>query len=300
MDTQDKPRRFCHAVPPAQAGQTVEQLLLGQGYSKRLIIALKQTADGLCVAGQRVRSTRVLHSGETLVVTLPPERAPARRAPLQSPLADRLQVLYEDADIIVYNKPAGLPCHRSGGHLADTLENASAGVFRAVNRLDKDTSGALLAAKHQLAAARLWQQVQKSYLAVVCGAPPRREGLLELPLRRAVAYEPLQVVDWQAGKPARTAYKTLCSGGGYTLLRCTLHTGRMHQIRAQMAAVGCPLAGDTLYGGSEAAPGRQALHCEWVAFAHPCDGRALRIVAPLATDMAALLRDNGLQLPEND
>lgn len=139
-------------------GETVEERLLAEGYSKRLIVLLKQLPEGLTVAGERVRSTRPLHPGEILAVALPLDPPRVHRLSVGVP------VLYEDEDLTVYNKPAGMVCHRSGSHRYDTLENAAEGVFRAMNRLDKDTSGALVAAKHQLAAAKLWRNIERATL----------------------------------------------------------------------------------------------------------------------------------------
>ncbi len=268
-------------------GQSVQQRLLAEGYSKRLIVALKQTENGLCVAGNRVRSTYILKLGETLTVTLP--QPAVRRAASDT----AVPVLYEDADIAVYNKPAGLVCHRSGGHFADTLENTAEGVFRAMNRLDRDTSGALVTAKHQLAAARLWQNIDKRYIAVAQGRVLAPHSFITLPLTRETPYEPRQVVR-NDGKPACTEYRVLAQNNRLTVVECTLHTGRMHQIRAHFAAVGHPLLGDAFYGGENADLQRQALHCANVRFNHPVTQQELCLSAPLPDDLFKLLEQNGL------
>lgn len=270
-------------------GQSVQARLLAEGYSKRLIVALKQTEQGLTVSGERVRSTYLLKRGETLIVTLPqPE---VRRAVSDA----AVPVLYEDADIIVYNKPAGMACHRSGGHFADTLENAAEGVFRAMHRLDRDTSGVLVAAKHQLAAARLWQRIEKQYIAVAQGKIPEPHGFITLPLARERPYEPRQTVRAD-GKFARTEYRVLIQSDQLTVAKCLLHTGRMHQIRAHFAAVGHPLVGDALYGGGTDLLQRQALHCAAVEFFHPITAQSLRLSAPLPEDIEKLLAKNGLTI----
>lgn len=261
--------------------------LLAEGYSKRLIIALKQTEDGLCVAGKRVRSTYILKQGETLTVTLP--QPAVSRAVSEA----AVPVLYEDADIIVYNKPAGLACHRSGGHFADTLENTAEGVFRAMSRLDRDTSGALVAAKHQLAAARLWQNIDKRYIAVVQGRVLASHGFITLPLAREAPYEPRQVVRAD-GKPACTEYCVLAQNDSLSVVACILHTGRMHQIRVHFSAVGHPLLGDAFYGGETVDIQRQALHCAKVMFIHPITQKEMYLSAPLPNDIIKILAENGM------
>ena len=273
----------------AAAGQTVYQLLQQEGYSNRLIIALKQTEDGLTVLGKRVRTTHGLMAGEILTVTLPQVDVPRAVSNAAVP------IIYEDEDIAVYNKPAGMVCHRSGSHFADTLENTQNGVFRAMHRLDRDTSGALVTAKHQLAAAKLWQQIEKRYIAVVQGRLADRHGFITLPLDRAAAYEPRQIV-CEDGKPAKTEYQILAINDVFTVVACTPHTGRMHQIRAHFAALGHPLAGDAFYGGETTHITRQALHCEKVIFKHPITHKLCCFTALIPRDMADLIAKNGLIL----
>lgn len=284
-NTRADARQFSYSANAG--GQSVQQRLLAEGYSKRLIVALKQTENGLCVAGNRVRSTYILKLGETLTVTLP--QPAVRRAASDT----AVPVLYEDADIAVYNKPAGLVCHRSGGHFADTLENTAQGVFRAMNRLDRDTSGALVTAKHQFAAARLWQNIEKRYVAVAQGKILTPHGFITLPLARETPYEPRQVV-CADGKYACTEYRVLDQNDRLTVVECTLHTGRMHQIRAHFAAVGHPLLGDVFYGGETAEIQRQALHCVNVRFIHPVTQEELCLFAPLPDDILKLMEQNGL------
>ena len=266
--------------------------LLAEGYSKRLIVALKQTGDGLCVAGKRVRATYILKQGETLTVTLPQQPA-VRRAASEA----AVPVLYEDADIIVYDKPAGLACHRSGGHFADTLENTAEGVFRAMHRLDRDTSGALVVAKHQLAAAQLWRRIEKRYIAVAQGRLLEPHGFITLPLAREAPYEPRQVVRADGdGKYACTEYRVLAQNDCLTVAECILHTGRMHQIRVHFSAIGHPLFGDAFYGGETADIQRQALHCAKVLFTHPITRKEMCLSAPLPDDMIKIIRENGFDI----
>lgn len=277
-------RRLEHHMESNDHGKTVAEALMARDYSKRLIVALKQQPEGLLLNGVRVRSTAMLKAGDLLGVTLPDERPAAR---INDALA--VSVLYEDDDLVVYDKPAGLVCHRSGSHIDDTLENAfGLGTFRAVFRLDRDTSGALLVAKHQMAAGRLWRGVEKRYLAVVAGRPFPDKGTIDLPLERERAYEPRQTVS-PDGRPARTHYRVLRSTGDRSLLECRLETGRMHQIRAHLAAAGHPLLGDALYGGDLSSVSRQALHCAELSFFQPVTGERLRVISPIPEDFSQLL-----------
>ena len=283
-------RQLVYTVTAENDGVTVEALLYANGIGRRLTVRLKQTPDGLCVAGERVRSTRVLHAGETLTVTLPaPETVTTRGT---------IPIIYRDEDIIVCDKPAGMACHRSGGHIDDTLESAvGERPLRLIGRLDKDTSGVLVLGRHQLAASRLHGHIEKHYIAVAGGTLPEKEGDITLPLERAAAYEPLQTVT-PDGAPCRTYYRVLWQGEGMSLVLCTPVTGRMHQIRAHLAAVGAPLLGDALYGGDCGRIKRQALHCRDAAFTHPFGGKSLRFCAPLPQDMQNLLPDDALTLIE--
>ena len=273
-------RTLQFAIGEANDGKTVEQFLLQNGVSKRLLVKLKQTPDGLVLDGRRARSTAVLAAGQTLTVTPPQTQSGKASVP----------ILYEDDDLIVAEKPAGMPCHRSGSHIGDTLEDCiPARPLRAVGRLDKDTSGLIVLAKHQLAAARLHGTIEKTYLAVVGGELPLGEGAVELPLIREAPYEPRQVVD-PAGLPARTVYRIVWAGNGYSAALCRLPTGRMHQIRAHFAAIGHPLLGDALYSGDCSLLRRHALHCLRVSFFHPMEkGRELIFQSELPTDLCALL-----------
>lgn len=286
--SENKSRSFSFLVPQEQAGISVNDFLLQNGFSKRLIVKLKQTEDGLAVNGERSRSTYRLNAGEALCITLPQKQVSRRKNEIAVP------VLYEDVDIAAYDKPAGLACHRSGGHIDDTLENCFDGVFRAVYRLDKDTSGVLLTAKHQLAAARLHSGVDKIYLAVIEGEIEGDEGAIELPLERERAYEMRQTVS-DTGKPCRTGYRVIDKSNGYSLVACTPHTGRMHQIRAHFAAIGMPLAGDSFYGARKSGMARQALHCLQASFNHPISGVALTVRAEIPTDMTAFLQEMNMK-----
>ena len=250
------------------------------------------------------------------------------------PVKGELAILYEDEDVIVLNKPAGLVSHPSHGHHRDTLANFLAGYYegkgmggrlRVVGRLDKDTSGVILFAKSAMAAARLFKQkdkgeCRKTYLAVtegtglheagadnfnknaICGESAALEGT-----DRSVSREddrnagwqeislPLGPVPWSlakqqvlappAGKPALTRYVCLGEKEGYSLIKAEIETGRTHQIRVHMAAIGHPLMGDPLYGTPSEHAARALLHASQLIFLQPFSGKEIRVTAPLPEDM---------------
>lgn len=275
----------------ADGEMTVEQLLKEKGFSKGLIIELKGCDNGITIAGERVRSTTVMKSGEKLTVTMPDIEVSRSKTELTVP------IVYEDEDIILYDKPSGLACHRSGSHIDDTMENMMEGVFRPVTRLDRDTSGLLLAAKHRFAAGRLWQKTEKRYLAVCEGRFERIHGFIELPIMRIRPFDMRRVVD-ECGDPALTEYRVLSQSGGAALVECILHTGRTHQIRVHLSAVGHPLFGDEFYGGRTDLIKRQALHCSKMKFEHPVSCKKQQFYSELPPDMQDLLSKTRLNLPK--
>lgn len=271
---------------------TVEQLLRKNGFSKGLIIELKKTEDGIVIDGVRVRSTTVMQKGKRLVVTMPRPQVKRAKTELTVP------VIYEDEDIILYDKPPGLACHRSGSHIDDTMENMMEGVFRPVTRLDRDTSGLLLAAKHQLAAGRLWQKTEKRYIAVAEGHFERIHGFIELPIMRIRPYDMRRIAD-ECGDPALTEYHVLAQGNGAAVVECVLHTGRTHQIRVHFSAVGHPLFGDEFYGGRTDLIKRQALHCSKMQFYHPVSCKKHQFFSELPSDLQELLANFRLEFPDS-
>ena len=291
-------RTIRYPIGEEDRGRTVEQFLRGkQGYSGRVLTALKKLPLGLLLNGEHIRTVDPLSPGDVLEVNLPEEE---KRLPL---CTTPVPVLYEDEDVTVYNKPPGMPCHQSGGHIYGTLASVHAarcagmgegGLFRPVNRLDKDTTGAVVAARNQLAAGKLWKAVRKRYYALVQGELPEPEGLIDLPIERERPLEMRRIVTPE-GQRAVTEYRLLAAGEGVSLLECILHTGRTHQIRVHFSYLGHPLVGDTFYGGrEEPLLGRQALHCGFVAFPHVLTGERVEVEAPLPADFRALLEARGI------
>jgi 23S rRNA pseudouridine1911/1915/1917 synthase len=246
-----------------------------------------------------------LVKGDLVRVTLPPP--PADAPPLvaqELPLA----VVWEDAHLLALDKPPGLVVHPTWGHRDGTLLNgllwrardwdAERERPRLVHRLDKDTSGLLLVTKTRAAhagLARAFQrrQVRKEYLAVVRGSPSADHGRIALAISRDAADPKRRVAGAADGRPALTSWEVVAEGAGagerVALLRCRPETGRTHQIRVHLAAIGCPIVGDPLYGPADALHPRQALHAARLAFAHPVTGAPVALEVPLPVDLRGLL-----------
>lgn len=253
------------------------------GVSRRQLARLKHLPDGMTCNGQPIRSIDTVKYGDCIRLHIPDTTAIAPNPELSVPL------LFEDGDLLVFDKPAGMPVHPSLNHRMDTLGNAFAArypelTFRPVHRLDRNTSGLVAVAKHPIAAARLHGQIRKTYLALACGMP-EESGTITAPIGRVPDSLIARCVA-PDGKPAVTHYRLL-HAGRYALLALQLETGRTHQIRVHLSHIGCPLAGDDLYGGDCTALSRHALHC--AAFDYTdTHGRVHRITSPLPEDMQQL------------
>lgn len=273
-------------------GCTVEQVMRrGLKLSPTRIKRAKFVPDGIRLDGERVFSDHPVRQGQHLVV-----RLPDRTTVVLDQTPGAVDILYEDEWLLVINKPAGLPVHPGPGHYADTLGNrlswffAQRGEqlpFRPVNRLDKGTSGLMLAAKSAEAHEKLQgllhtESFIREYLALTRRPPEPSSGQIDAPIGPVPGALNRYRVD-QAGKQALTDYETLEQGPECALLRLKLHTGRTHQIRVHLASLGCPLLGDTEYGG-EPVLDRPALHSWRVQLHHPFTGERLQWTAPLPED----------------
>ena len=268
-------------------GQTVGEYLRHHGYSQPILVHLKKTQEGILLNGVWCYVNTVIHTGDILTVRIQDHDGsagiPAAEISDESFMS---MVTYEDEDILVINKPAGLPVHPSLGHYEDTLANYCAWhydnqlVFRCVNRLDRDTSGLVLIAKNMLSAAGLSlqqqaRQIHRTYLAVVEGIIPE-SGTIDLPIARKEASIIERCVDALHGERA------------YSLVQIQLETGRTHQIRVHMKAIGHPLPGDFLYNPNYKHIKRQALHSYRLEFTHPISGKALSFTQNIPADFASL------------
>lgn len=269
-------------VPEELDGITVRTFLRRRcGLSARMLARLKRTERGITVDGQTVRSPDILHSGDVVELLLPSDE------PYITPVDIPIAVAYEDDNIIVFDKPAGMPVHPVGDHQLDTLANAAAFyaarrgesyLFRPVNRIDKDTSGLVLCAKNAFAADFLSKNVSKTYVAL-CEGRIEGEGTIDAPLRIKPGHS-IQREIGEGGVRAVTHYKVLKNfGDEYTLLKLHLETGRTHQIRAHLSGIGHPLAGDDMYGGSREHYARQCLHCFEMIFLCPVTRQEITVMS---------------------
>lgn len=285
-------------IPKAPSGAllTIQGFLKSLGYSHSVIVSLKRTPQGIVKNGVWARTGDVLHASDTLQIRIEETLSSANIVPIPLPFP----VVYEDADLLVINKPSGMPIHPSQGNYDNTLANAAAYyyqqkkepfIYRCINRLDRDTTGLLILAKHSYSASLLSQMVanrdiHREYLAVVKGKT-ELSGVVEAPIGRKEGSTIERQVDFEHGDYARTIYRRLYCEGGYSLLSLSLDTGRTHQIRVHMNYIGHPLPGDFLYCPDYTKIRRQALHSYRLSFLHPITKEALSFTAPLPDDMRA-------------
>lgn len=266
-------------------------LKTGLRLTKKEISRAKFRENGICVNGERRKTDMRVRTGDLVEVLL---ETGAETSENLTDSTESISVLYEDEDVIAIDKPSGISVHPAGRRDTDTLANRLAcylrskgedSVIRIFGRLDKDTSGVILAAKNRAAAARLEGQREKhilfkTYLAVVEGTPDPPKGKISVPLSRDPK-KPKQMCIDPMGKFAVTYYETLLSQADFSFVRLRLETGRTHQIRVHMASMGCPLAGDPLYGNK--APSkidRTALHAQSIHFLQPFSGEEITVTSP--------------------
>lgn len=293
-------RIFEYQISSAEEGRKLGDFLREKGYSRQLLRQLKETENGLLRNGQPTFMTIALKNGDRIRVRLL-EKAEGSEAIMPAPLP--FEIVYEDEDLLVINKPADMPIHPSfqnhGNTLADALtwhyqQQGKEFVYRCINRLDRDTTGLLIVARHQLSASILSDMVRKreihrEYLAIVEGIPPEK-GTISAPIGRKEGSAILREVNFETGEPARTHFTRLETRNGLSLVSLKLETGRTHQIRVHMAYIGCPLIGDYLYYPDHTRINRQALHSYRLSFLHPITGKALSFTAPLPEDMERAFR----------
>lgn len=258
--------------------------------STKLIKILKRQETGILLNGVRARTVDCVQSGDIVEINIPQQPGAIEKTEME------LSIVYEDADILVVNKPPFIPVHPSRNHYLDTLANGVAfylsekGIettFRAINRLDRDTSGLVLIGLNSYSAARLAKNVDKVYVAIVDGEY-HGKGTIDLPIRR-MGESIIQREVGQGGERAVTHWTATKNVNGMTLMEIVLETGRTHQIRVHFSHLGTPLVGDTLYSMGDLRIGRQALHCKSLAFAHPTTGQMMNLTSELPSDMINLL-----------
>ena len=292
-------RRLELTVTPELAGVRVDTLLRKHlGLSGTVVRRVKWLEDGILLDGVRVHTDFRPAAGQVLSARL---SDPERNSGIIS-APGPLDIVYEDGDLIVLNKAPGVPVHPGPGHFDDTLGNflmdyyektGQEGDFHPVHRLDRGTSGLIVAAKHPHAQEVLKKQLhtegfRRVYLAVCEGVPDPPAGVIDAPLGPKPGSLMEQMVR-PDGKPARTRYGVLRRWGGRALASLELETGRTHQIRVHMAHIGHPLTGDFLYGTEDRELiGRPALHSGYLSFLHPITKERLQFSVPLPEDMARL------------
>lgn len=304
---------------PSIGKYKIQSFLKAKGYSSQILKILKQQAGAVLLNGAPSYLNVSLKAEDTLQVLISEEESSEHIVPVNLPL----EIVYEDEDLFVLNKPAGMPIHPSQNNYENSLANALAYhckqlgepfVFRCINRLDRDTSGLTIVAKHMLSAGILGRDVaakshsassaasaasaddctplKREYLAIVRGTVTPSAGTINAPLSRKPGSIIERCVDYENGESAVTHYRVLEEKNGHSLLSLTLETGRTHQIRIHMKHLGHPLIGDYLYNPDMESINRQALHSYRLSFRHPITGEMLEFTAPLPEDMENVLRSN--------
>ena len=287
-------RIFHYQITENEQGTTVLDFLRKKGFSRHILSSMKADKEALTRNGQRIGGREQLLAGDHFRVRLLETVDSDGIIPVSMPLS----ILYEDEDILVINKPADMPVHPSIGNYTNTLANGVAAYldakdehspFRCINRLDRDTSGALILAKKAFSAAVLStqmrnRQIRRTYLAVVEGITPPN-GTISAPISRVDDSVIERHVDFLRGEPAVTHYERLEVKNEHSLLEIHLETGRTHQIRVHMGYIGHPLPADYLYHPEYDCFKRQPLHSLQLEFRHPVTDKSMCLLAPVPEDM---------------
>ena len=291
-------RTIEYTIPESQDGLRVEQFLRRKGYSRQNLTEIKRMPQSILVNGIHYYMRQTLAAGDHLQVCICETESSEKIPPVKLPL----NIIYEDEDILVINKPAGMPIHPSMKNYYNSLANALAWyyqdqgkpfIFRCSNRLDRDTSGLTVISKHLVSASIMADMTKKrlvhrEYLAIVKGDLTPPAGTITAPLSRKEGSIIERTVDFDHGEEAITHYKLVKKENGHSLVSLILETGRTHQIRIHMKYLGYPLIGDYLYNPDMEQIQRQALHAWKLTFRHPITGETLAFTAPLPKDMAAV------------
>lgn len=282
-------------IDSATHGKTVKDILLSNmGLSAGVIRGLKQIPHSIMLNNEAVYVTKTVSLNDMLTVSIKDKQSP-NIVPSEIPL----DILYEDEEIIALNKPREMPTHPSHNHHNDTLANGLVNyfkdktfTFRAITRLDRDTSGIVLVAKNSLSAQILGEdiknkKIEKEYIAVINGQPSDDNGIISAPIKRAKEGIILRCVA-PDGKEAVTEYKVLKKINGFTLISLIPITGRTHQLRVHLSHIGNPIYGDDLYGAPQKNE-KTRLHCKKLIFNHPVTKKKIEIEAPIPDDILNLI-----------
>jgi len=288
-------RNFTYQITEEFHNCTISSFLKAKGYPHAVMVHLKKTPESVLLNGRWEYVNTLIQTGDLLEIKLIENDSSEKIPPVYAPFT----IVYEDKDILVIDKPANMPIHPSLNHYENTLANAvchyysAQGIpytFRCVNRLDKNTTGLTIVAKHMLSSAILSQDVavksiKREYLAIVAGETDNL-GTINAPIGRKDASTIERQIDYENGERAVTHYRKIGTKNGYTLLSLILETGRTHQIRVHMSSIGHPLIGDFLYHPESNELPRQALHSHKLEFIHPITKEPMEFIAQLPQDMA--------------
>lgn len=293
-------RKFNYRIEPEYDSFSIREYLSLKGYPNAVFVQLKKTPESVLLNGEWAYMRTRISAGDELFIHLEENTSSAHILPVSLPLS----ICYEDADILAVDKPAYMPIHPSLNHYDHTLANAVCGyyndqnipyTFRCVNRLDRDTTGLTLIAKHMLSSAILStaaarREISREYIAIASGKTPE-SGTIDAPIGRVDGSTIERQIDYKNGERAVTHYERLAYHDGLSLLSLHLETGRTHQIRVHLKSIGHPLIGDFLYNPTDKTIKRQALHSYRLTFSHPITGGLLVLTAPLPDDMHCLFPD---------
>ena len=294
-------RNIDYIIDEDSAGLRVEQFLRRKRYSGQNLSEIKRMPKSILVNGVHYYMRQELSKGDHLHVRICETQNSEKIPPTKLPL----DIIYEDEDLLVLNKPAGMPIHPSLNNYTNSIANALAYyfqsqgkpfIFRCCNRLDRDTSGLTIVSKHLVSGSILsdmtkYREVHREYLAIARGSVTPSEGTIQAPLGRKEGTIIERTVDWEHGEDAVTHYKVVKEANGHSLVSLRLETGRTHQIRIHMKYLGYPLIGDYLYNPDMEYMTRQALHSHHMEFTHPITGEHMSFTAPLPEDMARVMQE---------
>lgn len=294
-------RNIDYIIDEDSAGLRVEQFLRRKRYSGQNLSEIKRMPKSILVNGVHYYMRQELSKGDHLQVRICETQNSEKIPPTKLPL----DIIYEDEDLLVLNKPDGMPIHPSLNNYTNSMANALAYyfqsqgkpfIFRCCNRLDRDTSGLTIVSKHLVSGSILsdmtkYREVHREYLAIARGSVTPSEGTIQAPLGRKEGTIIERTVDWEHGEDAVTHYKVVKEANGHSLVSLRLETGRTHQIRIHMKYLGYPLIGDYLYNPDMEYMTRQALHSHHMEFTHPITGEHMSFTAPLPEDMARVMQE---------
>lgn len=294
-------RNIDYIIDEDSSGLRVEQFLRRKRYSGQNLSEIKRMPKSILVNGVHYYMRQELSTGDHLQVRICETQNSEKIPPTKLPL----DIVYEDEDLLVLNKPAGMPIHPSLNNYTNSIANALAYyfqsqgkpfIFRCCNRLDRDTSGLTIVSKHLVSGSILsdmtkYREVHREYLAIARGSVTPSEGTIQAPLGRKEGTIIERTVDWEHGEDAVTHYKVVKEANGHSLVSLRLETGRTHQIRIHMKHLGYPLIGDYLYNPDMEYMTRQALHSHHMEFIHPITGEHMSFTAPLPEDMARVMQE---------